>query len=80
MQLKKLEDLLSEANSRNEDLQKALTEVTVAKNRLTGRRDSVRKTHTFGKKLDYNKRLARMYVLQRLFLPITFYPVKCTYK
>ncbi|KAI5615409.1 myosin heavy chain, fast skeletal muscle, partial [Silurus asotus] len=35
MQLKKLEDLLSEANSRNEDLQKALTEVTVAKNRLT---------------------------------------------
>lgn len=36
-QLKKMEDLLSEAQSRNEDLQKALTEVTVAKNRLIGR-------------------------------------------
>lgn len=43
MQLKKLEDLLSEASLRNEDLQKALTEVTVAKNRLIGRRDNVGK-------------------------------------
>lgn len=37
MQLKKLEDLLSEANLRNEDMQKAFTEVTVAKNRLIGK-------------------------------------------
>lgn len=35
-QLKKLEEQLSEANRRGDDLQRALTELSVAKNRLTG--------------------------------------------
>lgn len=35
-QLKKLEEQLSEANRRGDDLQRALTELNVAKNRLTG--------------------------------------------
>lgn len=39
-QLRKLEEQLSEANTRGDDLQKALTEVNVARNRLTGARTS----------------------------------------
>lgn len=39
-QLRKLEEQLSEANTRGDDLQKALTEVNVARNRLTGTRTS----------------------------------------
>ena len=35
-QLRKLEDQLSEAHCRGDDLQRALTEVNVARNRLTG--------------------------------------------
>lgn len=35
--MKKLEEQLSDANRRGDDLQRALTELTVAKNRLTGR-------------------------------------------
>lgn len=35
-QMKKLEEQLSEANRRGDDLQRALTELSVAKNRLTG--------------------------------------------
>lgn len=35
-QIKKLEEQLSEANRRGDDLQRALTELSVAKNRLTG--------------------------------------------
>lgn len=35
-QLKKQEEQLSEANRRGDDLQRALTELSVAKNRLTG--------------------------------------------
>lgn len=34
--MKKLEEQLSEANRRGDDLQRALTELSVAKNRLTG--------------------------------------------
>lgn len=36
-QMKKLEDQLSEANRRGDDLQRTLTEISVAKNRLTGK-------------------------------------------
>ena len=36
IQLKKLEEQLSDACSRGDDLQRALTEVNVARNRLTG--------------------------------------------
>lgn len=36
-QMKKLEEQLAEAHRRGDDLQRALTEVNVAKNRLTGR-------------------------------------------
>lgn len=35
-QMKKLEEQLSEANRRGDDLQRGLTELSVAKNRLTG--------------------------------------------
>lgn len=35
--MKKLEEQLSDAHRRGDDLQRALTEFTVAKNRLTGR-------------------------------------------
>lgn len=35
-QMKKLEEQLSEANRRGDDLQRTLTELSVAKNRLTG--------------------------------------------
>lgn len=35
-QMKKLEEQLSEANRRGDDLQRSLTELSVAKNRLTG--------------------------------------------
>ncbi len=34
--MRKLEELLCDANTRNEDLQKTVNEVTAAKNRLTG--------------------------------------------
>ncbi len=37
-QMRKLEELLCDANTRNEDLQKTVNEVTAAKNRLTGDR------------------------------------------
>lgn len=36
-QMKKLEEQLSEANRRGDDLQRTLTELSVAKNRLTGK-------------------------------------------
>lgn len=36
-QMKKLEEQLSEANRRGDDLQRTLTEISVAKNRLTGK-------------------------------------------
>lgn len=36
-QVKKLEEQLSDANRRGDDLQRALTELTVAKNRFAGR-------------------------------------------
>lgn len=36
IQMKKLEEQLSEANRRGDDLQRTLTELSVAKNRLTG--------------------------------------------
>lgn len=36
-QVKRLEEQLSDANRRGDDLQRALTELSVAKNRLTGR-------------------------------------------
>lgn len=35
-QMKKLEEQLAEANRRGDDLQRTLTELSVAKNRLTG--------------------------------------------
>lgn len=35
--MKKLEEQLSDANRKGDDLQRALTELSVAKNRLTGR-------------------------------------------
>lgn len=35
-QIKKLEEQLSEANRRGDDLQRAQTELSVARNRLTG--------------------------------------------
>lgn len=35
-QMKKLEEQLSEANRRGDDLQRTLTDLSVAKNRLTG--------------------------------------------
>lgn len=35
-QLRKLEDLLCDANARNEELQKSVSEVTAARNRLAG--------------------------------------------
>lgn len=35
-QVKKLDEQLTEANRRGDDLQKTLTELSVAKNRLTG--------------------------------------------
>ena len=35
-QMKKLEEQLSESNRRGDDLQRALTELSVAKNRLSG--------------------------------------------
>lgn len=35
-QMKKLDEQLSEANRRGDDLQRTLTELSVAKNRLTG--------------------------------------------
>lgn len=35
-QVKKLEEQLSEANRRGDELQKTFTELSVAKNRLTG--------------------------------------------
>lgn len=34
--MRKLEDLLAESNSRNEELQKGLNELNLAKTRLTG--------------------------------------------
>lgn len=36
-QVKKLEEQLSESNRRGDDLQRVLTELSVAKNRLTGK-------------------------------------------
>lgn len=36
-QVKKLEEQLSDASRRGDDLQRALTELTVARNRLAGR-------------------------------------------
>lgn len=35
--MKKLEEQLSESNRRGDDLQRVLTELSVAKNRLTGK-------------------------------------------
>lgn len=35
-QLRKLEEMLCDANARNEELQKTVSEVTATKNRLTG--------------------------------------------
>lgn len=39
-QIKKLEEQLTEANKRGEELQRTLTEINVAKNRLSGNRGS----------------------------------------
>lgn len=44
IQVKKLEEQLSESTRRGDDLQKVLTELSVAKNRLTGNSTQVRLT------------------------------------
>lgn len=45
--MKKLEEQLSEANRRGDELQRTLTELSVAKNRLTGAVHQVSYINTF---------------------------------